>query len=647
MDQPVKLMFDQYREQTKDQLARFRAAMDVSGDAIYLVDRATMRFVDVNETACVRMGYAREELLQMGPQDLLDVKREELERQYDAVIAAGATGITTETSARAKDGRKSVTELQRCAVRSGESWIIVSIARDVTRRKRAERASRRIGNMYSILSATNEAILRTKSPADLFQQVCDAAVQDGKGITAATVYTPDWETGWVQAAAVAGQDPQRMREARVSVAEAKVEGRGLVGTAFRTLKTSISNDFLNDERLLPWREGARAMRHLAAIAVPLLERGHAVGVLHFCADEVDAFDDETVALLERMGKNVSFALDNFAREADRERAEAAVRAAEEQFRALVEQSIAGIYIIQDHKFVYINRRYAEIFGYASAGELIGSDPYLLVSEIDRGKVREAIRRQMEQDAKTVSYTFTGVRKDDSTIEVGAHRARATHRGRPAVIGLIQDITEKSRAEEKIRQHAVRLERAMQGTINVVATIGELRDPYTHGHERRVGEIAVAIATEMRLDANRIEGIRIAGYMHDVGKIGVPAEILAKPGRLTSLEFDLVKDHAQQSYEILKGFDFPWPVAQAAWQHHERIDGSGYPRGLKGDEIILEARILAIADTVEAMSSHRPYRPGLGIDAALVEIEKWRGSLYDVQAADACLSLFREKGYCLP
>ena len=188
---------------------------------------------------------------------------------------------------------------------------------------------------------------------------------------------------------------------------------------------------------------------------------------------------------------------------------------------------------------------------------------------------------------------------------------------------------------------------MHSTIEVVSTIGELRDPYTHGHEHRVGDIAVAIATEMGLPEDRIEGICVAGYLHDVGKIAVPAEILSKPSKLSKVEFDLVKQHAQQSYEILKNVEFPWPVAEAAWQHHERLDGSGYPRGLKGDAIILEARILAVADTLEAMASHRPYRPGLGIDKALAEIERGRGTAYDPLVVDACLRLFSEKNFKLP
>ena len=179
------------------------------------------------------------------------------------------------------------------------------------------------------------------------------------------------------------------------------------------------------------------------------------------------------------------------------------------------------------------------------------------------------------------------------------------------------------------------------------TIGEMRDPNTAGHEKRVAKIAMAIGGELGLDAQRIEGLGVAGHLHDVGKVTIPAEILSKPGKLSAAEYQLIKGHAQASYDILKEVEFPWPVAQVALQHHERIDGSGYPQGLKGEAILFEARILAVADTLEAMSSHRPYRPGLGQDKALAEIERGRGTSYDAAVVDACLKLFREKGYALP
>jgi len=177
-------------------------------------------------------------------------------------------------------------------------------------------------------------------------------------------------------------------------------------------------------------------------------------------------------------------------------------------------------------------------------------------------------------------------------------------------------------------------------VDALASTIELRDPYTAGHQRRVAELAVAIARELGLSAEEQTGLRIAGLVHDVGKIVVPSEILSKPGRLSPLEMDMVRVHPEAGFNVLQGIDFPWPVAEVVHQHHERLDGSGYPQGLAGEEILLGARILAVADVVEAISSHRPYRAALGIEAALAEVEAGRGKLYDPQVVDACLAVFR-------
>jgi len=194
------------------------------------------------------------------------------------------------------------------------------------------------------------------------------------------------------------------------------------------------------------------------------------------------------------------------------------------------------------------------------------------------------------------------------------------------------------------QSAERLQRSMEATVQVIASTVEMRDPHTAGHQRRVAELATAIARELSLTEDQVHAVHLAGVVHDLGKVHIPAEILSKPGKLTAIEFELIKTHPEAGYDILKGVDFPWPIAQIVFQHHERLDGSGYPRGLKGDEIMLEARIIAVADVVEAMSSHRPYRPSLGIDAALQEISAHAGKRYDADVVRACLALFREKGF---
>jgi putative nucleotidyltransferase with HDIG domain len=197
---------------------------------------------------------------------------------------------------------------------------------------------------------------------------------------------------------------------------------------------------------------------------------------------------------------------------------------------------------------------------------------------------------------------------------------------------------------QLQQSYQKIKRAMYATIETMSKIVEAKDPYTAGHQKRVSQLAASIAKELNLSQDKIEGIRIASLIHDIGKISIPTEILSKPSKLSDIEFNLIKAHSQIGYDILKSIDFSYPIANIILQHHERLDGSGYPNHLKGDEILLEAKILSVADVVEAMSSHRPYRPALGIDAALEEISQNKGILYEPEVVDICLRLFKEKGF---
>ena len=210
--------------------------------------------------------------------------------------------------------------------------------------------------------------------------------------------------------------------------------------------------------------------------------------------------------------------------------------------------------------------------------------------------------------------------------------------------LMHEITKRKRAQDALHQSYKKLRKTLDETVIALASTVEIRDPYTAGHQQNVTNLAYAIAKEMGLSEDKIEGTRTAGAVHDVGKIQVPAEILSKPGQITKIEFDIIKTHPQISHDILKSIEFPWPIAQIVLQHHERMDGSGYPNGLSGKQILIEARILAVADVVEAMSSFRPYRPALGIERALGEIKKNRGRLYDPEVVNACVKLFSKKGF---
>lgn len=210
--------------------------------------------------------------------------------------------------------------------------------------------------------------------------------------------------------------------------------------------------------------------------------------------------------------------------------------------------------------------------------------------------------------------------------------------------VARDITIKKSAEESIKRNFKKLNDSMYGTIQAMAKTVETRDPYTAGHQKRVTNLAISIAEEMNLSDNQITGIKMAGIVHDLGKIAVPAEILAKPGRLSEIEFNLIKTHSQVGYDILSDIDFPWPIAEIIYQHHEKIDGSGYPNNLPSSDIHLEAKILSVADVVEAMASHRPYRPALGMNIALEEIKSKSGSIFDKEIVSICEKVVTQKDF---
>lgn len=239
----------------------------------------------------------------------------------------------------------------------------------------------------------------------------------------------------------------------------------------------------------------------------------------------------------------------------------------------------------------------------------------------------------------VDYVTKPYQRDELLARVRTHLE--LYRLRHRLEGLVEARTAALLASER------RVRDSLLETITAFAVLVEMRDPYTAGHQRRVAHLAAAIAKEMQMTDQRVEGVRLAGAVHDIGKIQIPTEILSKPGRLTHVEFELIKQHAESGYDILKAINFPWPIAQIVRQHHERLDGSGYPEALTSDQILLEAKILAVADVVESMISHRPYRPGLGLAAAMAEIITHKGKLFDPAVVDACVRLFKELDYVLP
>lgn len=293
---------------------------------------------------------------------------------------------------------------------------------------------------------------------------------------------------------------------------------------------------------------------------------------------------------------------------------------------------------------YASENMKEMFGITANTENLLPLFISQIHEEDRDRFMTSIETAVETNN---SWNFEGrffVVTSGNMIWFQGMASPTRHEDQIVLDGILLNITERKKAEVKLQQTLDSLKRATGTTIQVLISALEAKDPYTAGHQSRSAHLACAIAREMGLTEDKIEGISMAGTIHDIGKLSIPAEILTKPSKLSELEFSLVQEHSRSGYEMLKEVESPWALAEIVYQHHERINGTGYPRNLKGNEILLEARILAVADVVEAIASHRPYRASLGLETALNEIAKNRGILYDEAVTDACLKLFRAKGY---
>jgi putative nucleotidyltransferase with HDIG domain len=301
---------------------------------------------------------------------------------------------------------------------------------------------------------------------------------------------------------------------------------------------------------------------------------------------------------------------------------------EVNFRNMIYSNADGILILDENSIVkFMNPAAESIFG-TKAEHFVGQTfEHLIIP----GKPTEL-----------------DITAGDSKLIVAEMRVMETEwEGQKTYLASLRDITDRKRMQHRLQLSLENLKEVMDGTIRAMALAVEMRDPYTSGHQHRVAELAQAIAEEIGLPADDIEGVYMAASIHDIGKISLPAEILSKPGKLTEIERKMIQAHSKVGYDILKGIGFSWPIAQIVLQHHERMDGSGYPHGLGGKEILIEARIVGVVDVVETMASHRPYRPAMGLDKALGEVSSNKGRLYDEKVVNACLLLFNEKGFEFP
>ncbi len=415
------------------------------------------------------------------------------------------------------------------------------------------------------------------------------------------------------------------------------ESTGQFVQAFRDLKPFLITDVSEAQKDMSPRSVhfAKALNVNSFLCVPILYEGKAEGVLAVDSPRSQRpLNQSDLSLLMGIAPQIGISINNA-------RTYQKIRESEGRFRALGENSPDIIFTLNERGAItYVNPAWEKILGHSKKEALARKfTDFIVQDDQERRQWTRAFTR-VQNNRETVKGIRTIMLSHDGTERIvslsGSPNIDGTN-GRTGLIGIMKDIT-------ALEKNLDMLQSALQSTIDAISIIIEVRDPYTAGHQRRVAELACAIAEEMNLPDTTIQGIRMGAMIHDIGKIYIPAEILSKPGKLNPLEFDMMKAHPEVGHSILSRVEFNAPIAEMVHQHHEKLDGSGYPQGLKGEEILLEARILSVADVVEAMSSHRPYRPALGIDRALEEIVSMRGSVFDEEVVDTCVTLLREKNF---
>jgi len=582
-------------EELRKSEERHRTLVEATSEGFWFIDPEKIT-VDFNQSLCDMLGYTRDEMIGKTPFDFVDDEnrmifteqishiRETRHRNYEIVLTK-------------KDGTKvpvviTATSLTNTDGNPTGSFAFVT---DITNLKRAEEAV-----------AKSEEKFRKA-----FQTIPDSVsirrLEDCKCIDINSGFTNTW-----------------------GYTKEDIIGKGLT-------ECTIWNDIRDRERLVAGLERDGEVHNLEVL---LKTKG---------GDIRDGLMSASLIELEGVPHILSVTHDI----TDRKNSQRALEESETKYRLLADNVNDVIFTLDmDMKFTYISPSMKTLTGYEPE-EALKQDPLEMITSASRELAMMTLADVVDLERSRpghidISRTLDleTIRKDRTTVwtDVRFSLIRDANKQPVNILGVSRDITARKQAEEELQHTLSSLRNAVGTTIQVMMSALEVRDPYTAGHQARVANLSRAIATEMDLSEGQIEGIHMAASIHDIGKLSLPSEILSKPTKLTENELALAREHALQGYEILKNIESPWPLAEIVYQHHERMDGSGYPRGLKGSDILLEARIIAVADVVEAMSSHRPYRPARGLDAALDEIKRHKGIVYDTTVADVCLRLFHEKGF---
>ena len=590
------------------------------------------RWIWMNQSFIKEMDLPpREEILGKHTQDLLPESKD-LCREDREVVARGEPLLGLLRKVTLPSGRKRWHLTDKIPIKtpgSGVAGVAVFI-RDVTEQREAQRKLERLNRVLEAVLDVNQLMVREKLGRNhLLNEICGILVK-GQCYESVWIILLDPQTGYLLDV--------------FSLTETKAEIKRCLSPQFVSHLTTDSKDgfsAIKYEDLL--RKGWQLpKRYTGKVLISSrLEHGKKTyGAICASLPRNVELEIKEKDLFLTLANDIAYALHKLD---DRDE----LRREKIFWEKLFNVSPEGVVLCApDGRVLRVNNAFCHIFRFSSPEEVIGKNiDSIVADEITFEEARsftEAAARGERVSVESVRQRVDGTLIDVSILGIPIK----IDEDLAGVYAIYRDITDKKMYERAMKENIATLFRVWRQTIELIASVSELRDPYTAGHQKRVAELAKFMAMKMRLSPESVDAVEMASLIHDVGKIKVPAEILSKPGPLDEVEYLLVKTHPQAGYNLLKDIDFPWPVAEIVLQHHERLDGSGYPQGLKGKEILQEARIIAVADVVEAMASDRPYRKALGIEAALKEIKRGRSTLYDEEAVDACLALF-EEGLVIP
>ena len=554
--------------------------------------------------------------------------------------SSGERWKTVEIEIRRKDGEPRIVLWNSANILDAEKKNVtatIAQGQDITERRQAEERIKHLNLVLRAIRKVNQLIVREKDREKLLKGACENLIK-----------TRGYYNTWI---ALLDEEGKLKTYAEAGLGKAFLP---MIELLKRGKLTTCSQKALKQQEMLITEDPASTCTECplaqkysgrGAMTIRLEYNGKVYGLMSVSILAHLAVDQEEQSLFEELAEDIAFCLYNIELDEERKQAEENLKNAKDELQMIMD-SVPAIITYKDteSKIVRANKTMANSLK-MSVKDIVGKTTEELFPKEQAEKMRKDDREVIvsgkpKRDIIQPYTTPDGIRwLITDKIPYKDKKGKVT-----GVIGLSKDITVQRKAEQELKLTYQKLKKTMDATIDTMSRIIEAKDPYTSGHQHRICQLAVPLARDLGLSPDKIEGIRIVSLIHDIGKIGLPTEILSKPTKLSDIEFGLIKEHSQIGYNILKFIDFSYPIAQIILQHHERLNGSGYPNHLKGNKIFLEACILGVADVVEAMSSHRPYRPALGVDKALEEISKNRGILYDPKAVDVCLKLFKEEEF---